>query len=126
MISPERVSAEQLKTEIRRTFEELNKRNLAVLDEYYAPNVVVHYHNTGVEVIGLEKHKQSLNGRFAMFPDSHITIEDILVDGDKALIRYSSTATHNGNLGPAGKKLGGTAFQFRRYEGGKVAEIWEI
>ncbi len=124
MMSPARISAGQIRTEIRRTFEELNKRNLAVLDEYYAPNVVVHYHNTGAKVTRLEAHKQSLNRTFAMFPDIHLTIEDILVDGDKALIRYSSTATHNGNLGPAGKRLGGTAFQFRRYEGGKVAEIW--
>ena len=80
-MSPAKMSATQTKAAIRHLYQELAKKNQAVLDECYAPNVVVHALQHGIEIKGLEVMKPALAGLLAAFPDIHFAVEDIVCEG---------------------------------------------
>jgi predicted ester cyclase len=125
-MSPTKMSAEQIKTEIRHMFEELNKKNLSVFDEVAAPDVISHLTN-GTELKNIETWKQHVNVLFSAFPDAHFTLDDIVVEGDTAAFRYTETGTYKGRLGnpaPKEKKVTDTVFVFFHYECSKVVEQW--
>ena len=69
------------KTLVRKLFDEwVNKKNLAAIDGMVTPNYVSH---EGGEDTNAEDTKKFLGGLFRSFPDIHITIEDIVCEGDK-------------------------------------------
>ncbi len=62
------------------------------------------------------------------FPDLHVTLDDIIVEGDKAAIRFTGTGTHKGELMgiPAtNKKATWSSVEIDRFAGGKFVESWE-
>ena len=123
------MTPEQVKAAIRHEFDELNKKNLAVIDDNYSPNIVVHHLVFGTEIRGLEAFKQEQRDVFTAFPDHHRMVDDIVVGGGKVAIRHTWSGTHegkSGNIAPTGKRVTMTMFSFRRYEGGKVVEQWNM
>jgi predicted ester cyclase len=86
------MSPEDLKANSLRAFEAINQRNLAVLDELWTPDVVVHTNST--TILGLEAYKQSLLALFTAFPDLRLTMEDQIVEGDKSVVHLTSRGTH--------------------------------
>ena len=125
-VSPTKMSVEQIKSQIRHMFEELNKKNTAVFDEIAAPGVVSHLPN-GTNLKNIDAWKLYINVLFSAFPDAHFTLDDIVVEGDTAAFRYTETGTYKGKLGnpaPVGKKVTDIVFVFFRYEGSKVVEQW--
>ena len=64
---------------------------------------------------------------FAGFPDSQITIEDLIAEGDKVVARATFRGTHRGafmDIAPTGKHVTFTAVLISRVEEGKIAETW--
>ena len=104
-----------------------NDRRPQVLDELQTPDVK--YHGTSMEMNNLEEYKQVYNMYLSAFQDTHITIDDLIAEGDKVMSRVSWTATHTGDLGelPATGKTGTVAvFTVFRLVNGKIAEEWEV
>jgi len=65
----------------------------------------------------------------SVFPDAHGEADDILVEGDKVVARFSWTGTHKGEIFgiPAtGKKVTWTGADWWRIENGKLAEHWDV
>ena len=63
----------------------------------------------------------------AGFPDVNVTVEDLLVDGDKVIERTTARATHTGEFNgiPAtGRQVMWTEIHIYRLEDGKIAELW--
>lgn len=64
------------------------------------------------------------------FPDVVSTIEDLIAEGDKAVARWRSRATHQGEymgIPPTGKEVQFTGISVYRIEGGKkIAESWNV
>jgi predicted ester cyclase len=63
----------------------------------------------------------------AAFPDIRITVEDVLVDGDRIAARCSVTAKHTGPgimPAPTNKSVSITGMCISRVENGKIAEGW--
>ncbi len=65
------------------------------------------------------------------FPDKHFTVEDVIAEADKVVLRWSFRGTHAGEFGtplgtvPAtGKTLTLRATMTYRLEGGRIAEEW--
>jgi steroid delta-isomerase-like uncharacterized protein len=120
------MSPEELKARSRRVIEAINQQNLAVFDELYAPDVVVH---SGLMTTqGLEAYKQALLQGFTAFPDTQMTIEDQVAEGDKSVIRFTESGTHQGDLmgiSATGKWYQGTGISIARLDAnGKTAEVW--
>jgi predicted ester cyclase len=62
------------------------------------------------------------------FPDFHFRIEDVIVQGNKVVMRIPFTGTHQGRfwgLDPTGKKIEVTETLIFRIENGLITEMWE-
>lgn len=120
------MSTEDNKAAARSLFEEvLNNVNLAVIDEVLSPTYVPHA--PAGPVHGLEGFKQFVLRYRRAFPDARYTIEEMIADQDKVVIRWSGTGTHLGELmgiPPTGRRATVTGISIGRYEGGKLVEEW--
>jgi steroid delta-isomerase-like uncharacterized protein len=119
------MSTEDNKAHVRRGFEAVNQKNLAVFDELLTPDVVFHTASTTMQ--GLEAYKQFLSMYMTAFPDLHFTIEDMIAEGDTVVARFTTRGTHQGNLmgiPPTGKQVSGTGMFIDRIVNGKAVEQW--
>jgi len=110
-------------------FDEWNKGKtalLAVIDKTCANNMVFHS-GVGKETRGVNELKQYMSALCDAIPDSHITIEDMVVEGDKVAVRLTVTGTNKGEFGgipPTSKKVTVWEIQIDRVAGGKFVEGW--
>ena len=119
------MSTEDNKAHVRRGFEAVNQKNLAVFDELLTPDVVFHSASTTMQ--GLEAYKQLLSVYVTAFPDLLFTIEDMIAEGDTVVVRYTTRGTHQGNfrgIPPTGKQVSGTGMFIDRLVNGKAVEQW--
>jgi predicted ester cyclase len=59
------------------------------------------------------------------FPDFHVTIEDVIAEGDKVCVRVKYVGTNTGEyrgLAPTGKKIAFTSVQIYRVVDRKIVE----
>jgi predicted ester cyclase len=123
------MSKEQNKMKERRLVAEaLNKGNLAVVDECLAPDFV--YHGPGgAEVKGNDGYRQFLAGLRTAYPDIHVTIENILAEGDLVATRTKCTFTFTGEgsgITPTGRKVTLMGSILDRFKDNKIIEPWEV
>src|SRR5437764_747554 len=91
------MSTEDNKANIRRGYEEgFNQRNLAVFDELMAPDYVWHMASTTLQ--GREPAKQIISRFLTAFPDGRFTIEDMIAEADKVVVRQTFRGTHQGDF----------------------------
>ena len=123
------MSTEENKVLIRRFYEEVfNKRNVAALDDFYAPDHIDHTLPPGLPV-GPEGTKQAIATMLEGFPDLHITIEDMIAEGDKVVIRFTTHGTQQRTLGgipPTGKQVAVSTIEITRIVGDKIVEDWGL
>jgi steroid delta-isomerase-like uncharacterized protein len=122
------MSTKDLKAFMRRFVEEWNKGKAAamkIIDEGCATNIV---YNSGIrDLHGLKDVEQFFGEFFDAFPDQHITLEDIVAEGDKVVTRYSLTGTHKGKyegIPATNKKVTMSVIEIDRVAGGKIIEEW--
>src|SRR5262245_55086130 len=87
------MSAEENKAIIRRAFEDiLNNGKLDELSEIIAPTYV--NHDMPMREPGPAGMREVLQPFLTGFPDFHVTIEDMVAEGDKVATRGVFTGTH--------------------------------
>jgi predicted ester cyclase len=104
-------------------YEALNTGNLALLDKFVAPGYVEH--SEGFQ--GVEPFRQQITAFRAAFPDLHVTIDDLIIDGSRFASRTTITGTHTGDLMgmPAtGRQISVGAVDIGRIENGQAQERW--
>lgn len=111
----------------RRYFEEvLNKGNLALLDEIFASDSV--WRPAGLpEMRGVEARRQFITGIRAAFPDIHFTIEELIAEVNKVVVRWTYSGSQTGEwmgIAPTGKRVAGSGTSICRVSGGKIVE-WD-
>ena len=121
--------SEENKALARRFMDEVyNKGNLDFIDEVVAPNWVEHNPNTPEGMSGrVEDSKRFVEMYRNAFPDLHITVEDLIAEGDKVVMRWTARGTHQGELmgvPPSGNRVEVTGINIERLEGGKFVESW--
>jgi len=113
----------------RRYVEEvLNGGNVALLDELFAPDYQTHDRRDG-EPTGLENVRQRIAGIRRIFPDFHLTLDDLLADDDKVVLRFTGGGTQMGELGgmpPTGKAVVWSGVGILRVAHGKFVELWQF
>jgi predicted ester cyclase len=100
---------------------------MAVIDKMIDVNLVLHG-PSGRDIRGLKEYKQYVSEMYDAFPDSQTTIEDMMVEGDKLTVRFTSTSTHKGvfmGIPPTNKKIMVSGIEINRIVGGKCVECWE-
>lgn len=98
------------------------------IDEVTAPDVVFHAPVPN-GLSGPEAMKQVWRVLLQAFPDIRVTIEDVIAEGDKLVVRNTVTGTHRGEyrgMPPTGRKVSYHEIFVLRFANGRVAEIWGV
>src|SRR5215217_3185625 len=90
------MSAEENRALVRRWFEELDRRNFAIIDELLPVDYVDHNPPLPDLPPGREGVRQSSVALANAFPDAVHTIEDQMAEGDKVMTRMTVRATFLG------------------------------
>ena len=119
------MSVEENKAVFRRFFEEVaNKGNFQAVDELFGSDVV--YHLPGSDPVHGRDGVKGVVGAFrTAFPDLHVSIEEMIGEGDKVVARVTPSGTNTGELmgAPAtGKKASWRVVHVARFDGGQVVE----
>ncbi len=114
---------------IRQWFEEVwNQGRENRIDELRAPDTVATGLGESHEAAkGPDPFKAFYSNVRRALPDLHVTIEDMLAEGDKVAARLFVKGTHTGDgLGatPTGRRVSFTAMTIARIAGGRIAEAW--
>ena len=122
------MSAENNEAIIRRAYEEVwNQGKIDVADEVVAPDMIRHDPGTPDVTGGLEAHKELVATLRAAFPDLHLSIEDLLSEGNKVALRFTFRGTHKGEfMGTAatGKQVTVSGLEIAHFKDGKCVEHW--
>jgi predicted ester cyclase len=120
------MSPEQI---VRTSVEEVwNKGNVALIDELCAPDFVFHDPNLPKDLS-----RDDLKGYVAwirsIFPDFHLTMEDLFAVGEKVADRWVFTGTYHGGLPVPPPPSQGIyvkvqGFSIARFARGKAVEQW--
>jgi predicted ester cyclase len=98
-----------------------------IWDEVLTSDVVQHFNSTPDPIVGLEANKEFNASLFQGFPNIKQTIEDVLVDGDKVVIRTTLEGTHTGEflgIPPTGKSVKVNDFTLTRLANNRIVEWW--
>jgi predicted ester cyclase len=119
------MTPEEHKAVARRFFEEVwNKQKLEVVDEVFAPTVLLNGQPVPRDAI-----KQLVTARRVAFPDIHVTVEDQVAEGDKVSTRRTWRATHQGTyrgIAATGKPVKWTQISIVRLVEGRIVEDWPV
>jgi len=111
----------------RRLIEEgFNQGNLAVVDELCAPDAREHQRGSEDGPAGAKRTSTYLR---SVFPDFKITIDEVVVVGDKVWARQKGGGTNLGSFAghpPTGRKAFIDVIDVCRIEGGKIVEHWGV
>src|SRR5688572_28938416 len=83
-----------------------NRGDLSAIDEGVDPAYV--RHTVFGDLVGPEAWKQRIVDARDAFPDLHVDVEDVLVDGDRSAVRFTFSGTHERpyiGFEPTGKRV---------------------
>jgi predicted ester cyclase len=122
------VSAETNKAPVRRFYGQvLNGRHVEAIDEL----PVTHYDEHD-PLPGQRDGREGLKDRVSMLADGlapTFTIEDIIAEGDRVVVRWTNSARHAGNflgIPPTGRSCAIAGIDIYRLEDGRLAEHWHV
>jgi steroid delta-isomerase-like uncharacterized protein len=113
---------------VRRFVKLLNEGDVEALAGLVADDCVCHVAGgLAADTRGPEIWRRRAGTLRTAFPDYRITVEDLLTDFDKVVIRYRGQGTHRGPLfggAPTGAPVAYTGIMIVRISDGKIAEEW--
>ena len=104
-----------------------NQKNVNVLTETHSPDSIGHNPVMPVNPLPFDLYKQACLLHIAAFPDMKVTTDDIIAEGDKVVIRWTVTGTHQGELmgiPASGKQVTWSGMTIYRFADGKIVESW--
>jgi steroid delta-isomerase-like uncharacterized protein len=121
------MSTETNKAIIVRMLEQLfNEGRIDLVEEFFAEDYV--------EVIagqppatGYERLREAIGMVRNAFADFHLSIDEMVAEGDRVAIRWTTTGTHHGELlgiPASGKQIEHSGATFYRLANGRLVEIW--
>jgi steroid delta-isomerase-like uncharacterized protein len=99
-----------------------------LIDEVVEPDVLI---GTPLPLgaTGAQALKQVWATLLRAYPDLHVTVEDLIAEGDKVVCRNVVTGTHRGEymgIPPTGRSVSYNEMFIFRFEGGRIAEAWGV
>jgi steroid delta-isomerase-like uncharacterized protein len=119
--------SERNKEVVRRFIEEVqNQKNWDVFDELHAPDFVNLSAPPGVPS-DLAGGKMFLGAFLNAFPDCHVTIDDMIAEGDRVVTKKTFTGTHStefNGIPATGRRVTLQYVDILRVRDGKIVEHW--
>nr|WP_055510141.1 ester cyclase [Nonomuraea pusilla] len=115
-----------------RFHEAVNSGDLDVItkavDEFIHPDGRFHTAE-GTDMIAVEAQKRIWETLLRAFPDIHVTVEDLLADGDKIIARQTVTGTNTGEyrgVPPTGRSVTYREIFIIRFAEGQIIDLWGV
>ena len=102
----------------------VNRFDPAAINEQVADNFFDHAAGTRLGPEGVKQHIQALK---TVFPDLHVTIEDLIAEDDRVAVRACWQGTHSAefrSVPPSRKLVEFTGMVFWRIADGRIRERW--
>ena len=119
-------SVEQNEAVVRQVLALINERNLDEAFELYALDYI--YHGPPGELRGRDGIRGLWDVFLTGFPDLHSTIEDMISEGDKVVLRWRVEGTHTGEfmgVAPSNMKITLSITEIFRVANGQLVEAWD-
>ena len=124
------MSIEENKAIVRRYQAAYDNNNLDDLDAVVAIDMVGHAPTYEGAPTGLEGAKFGHRQNLAIFPEFRQTIDLLIAEGDKVVMRFTASGTFTGEplmgVSPTGRRFEITGISIYRIAGGKIVEHWAI
>jgi len=120
------MSTEDNKALIRRKVQQLNQGNMSSIEQLASPTFVFHDPINSQAYSRQEYFSWLTSLWVALSPQ--LTIEDLIAEGEKVVMRYALRGTHQRpwrGVPPTGKPVTVTATITYRIIDGKIAEAWQ-
>ena len=118
------MSTETNKAIVRRYIDQvLSNQRYDLIDEFLVESVELH--GVGPSIIGRTAVVEFYTMFATAFPDWHTTIDDMIAEGDKVVVRITSNGTHLGDyqaISATGKPYTQNAIVIYRLTNGKIVE----
>ncbi|GAA2526562.1 ester cyclase [Pilimelia columellifera] len=111
----------------------MNRKDMSVIRECFAPDYVNFFPAGQGQVRGIEDFTRTLGEFLDAFENLVFTVEDVFADGDKVVLRWSATGRHTGDyrgippttvIPATRKEINFSATDIYRVVGGKIVEEW--
>ncbi len=109
---------------IRRYQEAYNRGEVDALDDILAPDWVTNAWAEGLPQ-SVENAKKIHGMVTSVFPDFHVTTDDLIAEGDKVAQRWTARGTHKGELlgwAATGRQVKAGGISIFRIAGGRIVE----
>ena len=124
------MTTQENKDVVRRFIEEcVNTHRAELLADYVDGGLRAHPGTPGAapDTEGLDGLREAFQRFRTTFPDLHITLEDMVAEGELVAVRWTATGTHSGDL--AGIAATGTQVRWAgtdmyRFADGRIVEWW--
>jgi steroid delta-isomerase-like uncharacterized protein len=109
-----------------RVFDEIfNQGKFQVADEIYAPD----FQNHGAtRTVDLKTDQDYVHAEKKAFPDLHVTVQDMVAEGEKVAVLWTFRGTHTGpgyeGLPPTGTRVEVRGMTIWRIVDGRIVEEW--
>jgi steroid delta-isomerase-like uncharacterized protein len=120
------------KATIRRFCDAMNSGDAELIaktiDEVVEPDALIRT-PLPIEATGAQALKEVFARLRRVFPDLHVTVEDLIAEGDKVVGRNSVTGTHRGDymgLPATGRSVAYDEIFIFRLANGRIAETWGV
>jgi len=108
--------SEQNKEIVRNYYAEvLNGRDLDAVDKYFADERMV------------EGVRRGCFSYFTAFPDLHVSLDELMAEGDRVFLRSTMTGTHDGEykgIPPTGRHIAAESAEVFQVDDGKFVGYW--
>ena len=122
----ESATVEQNEAIVRQVLKLIDERKLDEAFELYALDYI--YHGPAGELRGRDGIRGLWEVFLAGFPDLHSTVEDMVSQGDKVVLRWRIEGTHTGEfmgVAPSNKKINLGVTEIFRCANGQLVEAWD-
>jgi predicted ester cyclase len=125
------MSLEKNKALVRRYFEDA-PYNPDACDEIFAPSFRFHaiHHATNPTVDCTPESEKAVYEEIkAVWGGWHVTIVEMIAEGDRVMVRWKSRGTHRGEyygVPPTNKQVTNSGINIFRIADGKIAEVWDL
>lgn len=121
------MSVQEDKAVYRRWSEDVvSRRDVALAGQLLAPDHRLH--SPGMPgPVDAGGHLDLLRAFWAAFPDREETVDDVVAEGDRVVVRVTGRGTQQGafqGLPPTGRRVRATGMGIARISEGRIAETW--
>ena len=123
-------SPDEMRALVRRHIDGFNRGDWSVCESTLADDYTAFYGAEGKANVGRDEYVRVCTYLRRSFPDVAITLEELVVEGDKIVNRYTERGTLSGRrflgIEPAGQPYAKPGTTVYRVEDGRLRESWGV